>query len=101
METLEERNALAAKMYPVEWARIVNKTGEQARRRRQNLRQHAKAAVQLAALRERGAKCENCDGFSRKEAGHKNVCLADTDFHGYAIVKPDGLCLRWGERKTP
>ena len=98
MATLEERNALAAEMFPVEWKRCATKTGEQARRRRHNLRARADAELVLIALRERGAKCENCDSFSRKEAGHKNVCLADTDFYGYAIVKPDGLCTRWGER---
>lgn len=96
-----DRDALAARMFPDEWARVHALTGERARRQRHNLRRRALVAVQLRDLRERGASCATCRSLTGGVSGIKGpICDAHSDFHGYAITTLDGLCADWTARKA-
>lgn len=96
MATLEERNALAAEIFPVEWAKALTETGKRAVNKRRCLRNAAEAEVIMRPLRERGECCATCSSFDPNPTREiKNACLADSDFHGYAITQPENLCGLW------
>jgi hypothetical protein len=54
----------------------------------------------MADLRNKGASCHSCRSFERKApVGLKGTwCAADSDFHGYAMVKSTDLCLKYVAR---
>lgn len=100
--TATDRDALAARYFPVEWARCVNLSG--ASKRRQKLRKQAEDAQLLEQLRVCGSRCDNCGSFSTREIpgmDKKPHCERYSDFHGVAFVDPDGLCTMWRERTQP
>lgn len=99
MPTTAERDALAAKMFPAEWARVANVTG--ATNARQKLRRRAEDAVKLRELRATGASCATCSSFQSASGMHlsiANYCAAESDFHGYVEAKAGGLCLHHRQR---
>lgn len=99
---LTDRDALAARMFPREWAAVEHKVG--ASKKRQQLRQRAEQEVVWrkvkAELDAKGATCGNCRHCSPYPMSRNGElsCDLDTDFHGYAIVKPTHVCARWSEK---
>jgi hypothetical protein len=95
MET--PRDALAAQLFPKEWAAVAAKAG--ASKKRQQLRQRAEHVDAVNALRAKGASCASCVGFrpTPSAAGLKfaHHCTAESDFHGYVEARADGLCRLW------
>ena len=93
----EERDALAARYFPQEWARVATKAG--ASKARQKLRRAAEDVVVLDALRAAGARCETCRSFMIGTTASKNSqspwCTAHSEWNSYAIIDPDDLCVRW------
>lgn len=97
--TLEQRDALAAAVFPDEWNRVVNLTGKQASKRRQKLRKAAEIEVHIMRpLRARGASCASCANYDRYPHGEGHHCAALSDFHGYVSTQPTFLCDRWRAR---
>lgn len=94
----QERDALAARMFPQRWAAVANQTGERARRTRHNLRRQAETKQELDRLRDAGASCASCTSFAR-HPDHGRICEAGSDFHGYQLAKAEGLCTLWTARK--
>lgn len=93
--TLEERNALAMKYFPESWA---NAQTEGKSKQRNNLRKHAEQIQLKEQLKADGASCSTCWSFvSGGPCG--SYCDADTDYYGYALTKPEGLCYRWHKKK--
>lgn len=98
----ERQRALAAEMFPREWA-VASQVAHSRRRhnRLKSLRERAIRAVALQPLQAEGKSCASCANFSKAPAGLSivHVCDADSDFHGYAEAKPDGLCV-WFRVRT-
>ena len=94
---LAERDALAAKIFPHEWARASSQTGRKASSERRRLRKAAAAEVIMAPLREAGARCGTCHAFGT-HGGIKNACSTHSDWDGYETRKPDDLCEYWRAR---
>jgi len=93
-----------AAMFPKEWAAVANVTGERARRRRHSLRRRARVETALAQLRAEGRSCASCGSFRNQRpcpGGPRTYCERDSDFHGYAIVKPTDLCTNWHAGEAP
>lgn len=88
---LQERDDLAAYMFPAEWARIATAPGKS--RARNNLRKHAENRIVLDALRSAGRSCLSCDGRTH------NRCEMLSDFSGNVSVPMDHLCVHWSPRK--
>lgn len=97
MSELDERSALAALMFPQQWAAVAQLPG--ASKRRQQLRKRAEHAVALQALRGAGARCLTCRAFRRDPMfpGHGTWCDTHSDFHGYQAATGDDLCLSYRE----
>lgn len=93
----DPRSRLAAEMFPAEWAKVASLPG--ASKRRNYLRHRAEVEKTLRALRAAGASCATCRSFERRPHGKEMICAANSDFHGYQITGPDGLCARF-ERNT-
>lgn len=94
---MTERDALAAKHFPEAWAEAQS-IGKS--KTRQKLRQAAERKQIVDDLRIAGAQCSTCEAYIESIPGMpgEKACNADSDFHGWAIVKPSGLCWRY-ERK--
>jgi hypothetical protein len=93
---IEEQRALAAKMYPHEWARALCTTGMRGQKARAGLRKRAVEEAARDRLRCIGANCGNCAHRLRDPAmltGH--FCDLDSDFHGYTRTTLEALCSRW------
>lgn len=83
-----ETDALIAARWPEKWA--VTRTSKG----RNNLRRRFKAAVRLDRLRDKGARCADCKHFDASlKYYRKPICEMGSDFHGYQIAEPDGLCV--------
>lgn len=95
VQTVSEWDDLAAKTFPAEWARVVNQTGEQARKTRHNLRRAAKRELIMAPLREAGASCATCDAFRRYPHGPGMVCDDESTGGTYTMADAEGLCINW------
>ena len=93
--TTAERDALAARYFPREWAAAATKPG--ASKKRQQLRRNAEMAQERDRLRASGARCAICRSFVASDPpslrGHGPWCRAESDFNGYTAARPDGLCL--------
>lgn len=81
---------LAATMFPERWAEALNLTGKRGNNRRRMIRRQAENEVIMIGLRATGASCGSCEHRDRRDG--KLICDLDSDFHGYVIVKSDGLC---------
>lgn len=96
--SLEDQRALAKKMFPHQWAATLkSQDGEQRRRRQSSLRKRALYQQALQPLRNTGASCATCKHFLRNHfpAGNKDCCAVMSDHEGYAIMRPDQLCIDW------
>lgn len=100
MTELDERSALAAKIFPDEWARWYKVRGTTAQRQRQRLRKAAEIEVNvMRPLRAAGASCATCRSFKHRiDVG--NYCSAESDFHGYVLAKSKGLCPLWHKKES-
>lgn len=94
----EDRNALAASMFPADWARMETMTGKRRSRMRATLRNRAVYQTALAALPAK-ARCGTCAHHGRFPTDPRMTCELDSDFHGYAIVTPDHKCPRWATQQ--
>ena len=97
---MSERDALAAKHFPDEWADAKDLLG--GSKRLQKLRQRGEYMERTAALRASGASCANCRSFNTRPVfglNMKATCDAQSDFYGYVEARPDGLCVRWKLRE--
>jgi hypothetical protein len=91
------RDALATKLFPVEWAQIEHKVG--ASKRRQKLRQRAEIQQQINILTECGAKCANYRSFSESfHSKGRMICIAKSDFDGEQMTDANEICLHWSEK---
>jgi hypothetical protein len=89
--TLEEQREAASLIFPEAWAATFAMPGWRRRRRQANLR---KAAVNELILRTlpAGACCARCKHKTRMTMVDGFVCSLQSDFHGYVIVQPEGVC---------
>jgi hypothetical protein len=92
-----ETDAAIAAKWPVEWAKANNPALRRRSKARQKLRQRFAYGKQIEALLSRNptAACANCDNFERVPNSDKMHCSAESDFYGYQIASPRGLCLKW------
>jgi hypothetical protein len=91
-----DRDALAAKHFPKQWAAVSGKVG--ASKSRQQLRKAAERADMFLQLKAEGRSCATCVAFNDHPPASVSfdaVCDADSDFHGYVGTKADSLCYRW------
>lgn len=95
---LERERALAAEMFPREWAAALKVTGKRGNNRRANLRKRALNEQAMIPLRAKGATCATCRHRRRVAGIAEPVCDLDSDFHGYAITALDRLCPDWSLR---
>lgn len=98
--TTKDRDALAAKYFPTEWAK-AQLPGKS--KKRNQLRNAAEHMQKKDALRAQGASCANCSSF-RPTSYSPTVkggswCAAESDFYGYSLTKPENLCHRWTQKK--
>jgi hypothetical protein len=94
-DRLVHENALAARMYPVQWASMERLTGKRRSSRRATLRKRAVAEVRMAELRNSGSSCATCEHFRKAsfgEGGKGHVCDLYSDSEGYVRANPDGIC---------
>jgi hypothetical protein len=94
---LSAERALAAKMFPKEWAASLSVTGHKGQARRARLRKMAVYELALAPLRATGASCATCKHWKlipvqREKQRH---CEIESDFDGYAITKADHVCVHF------
>lgn len=94
-----EGRALAAIMFPAEWAYAEILTGKRRNSRMATLRRRAKAQVVIAALIDAGHSCGDCRSFVRGPESMGRVCSAHSDFHGYQLAKADEICPDWTTSK--
>lgn len=95
---VEERDALAAKLFPREWAVVAKSSGRGAGKKRNKLRNQAEEKVRFDTLKAEGKSCASCGGFERRQPypGLKGAwCSMDSDWEGYTHAEPGGLCLKW------
>lgn len=101
--TDDPRSKLAAVVFGKRWERIATLPGKSAARNK--MRKAAEQHVKLDALRRTGAACATCNSFETRKPypGWKDGpwCSYDSDFHGTAIAKPNGLCLAYRRKTTP
>lgn len=71
--------------------------GEKRRRQAKRERERVAYEAAIAALPAEAtcATCSHCRKYPHKP---KLSCELDSDFHGYAIVKPSDRCPRWARR---
>lgn len=72
--------------------------GEKRRRKAKRERELAAYALALAAVKSTGATCSTCANYIRAGDLKEHACDLDSDFHGYAIVKPHYVCPRYQNR---
>lgn len=95
---LDRERALAAEMFPAEWAAALAMTGKRGNGRRAKLRQRAVAELVLRPLRAAGASCASCRHYRTTLALRREptrFCEIDSDWQGYAIRKPTDLCTAY------
>lgn len=88
---------LVKQRFPAEWAKWSIRTGIVASKRRQQLRRAARDSAVMDTLRQVGASCGTCSSFTKNGPCGPH-CEKDSDFHGYAVVRPGDLCARWTAR---
>lgn len=98
-ERLQHERALAAELFPVDWAAALGMTGRKGNARRARLRHAAVYEMRMRPLREAGANCLSCR-HRAKVQGIGQTCEIDSDFDGYAVIKDiaAGLCADWQAR---
>lgn len=94
--TVEQQRELAAEVFPDQWSRALSRSGRAGQKWRASLRKQAVEKVAVDALRAQGRSCATCRNFTQSMG--RDICLADSDFYGDALIKPTDLCSRW--RKT-
>lgn len=97
-QELDAQHALAASMFPQEWARALTVPGKRGSRQRASLRHRAVAEVRMRELRAIGSSCANCDNRVSTpwtDPARRWACDLRSDFHGYQITQLDGLCPDW------
>lgn len=75
--------------------------GPEARQRRREKREKklAEYRMVIVGLKAAGKFCSNCQHFGRAPVGLKDrICDLNSDSDGYAIVKPDHVCIRHDRR---
>lgn len=92
-------DAAIAERWPDRWA----KANDPAKRNRSKARQQIRKAYADAlaydafVLANPTARCGNCEHFEKVPHDTKGQwhCSIESDFHGYAIAKADGICTKW------
>jgi hypothetical protein len=65
-------------------------------RKRYKERKRQERDVALAALKDIGASCGNCEHREKAQFPDKGwICSLYSDFQGNVAVQLDGLCTRW------
>ena len=99
---LDERSALAAKMFPRQWAAAIALPGKGASKKRKQLRQRAARQVILDRMKADGKICVTCKHYEKYTGvGEKNRmhCSMHSDFEGYVFPEPNDLCLQWSAKQ--
>jgi len=94
--------AIAAK-WPEEWAKANDPTLRGRSKARGKLRKEYAYFLAIDALlaRQPNACCATCDNFEPVPHSSKMHCSAESDFYGYQIASPDGLCTKWRAQLNP
>ncbi len=74
----------------------ANSPGEKRRRAAKRERERAAEDEAVRILRIQGASCSTCQNWIKSPVGR--ACDLDSDFYGYVLAKPNGLCSRWAQR---
>lgn len=93
--TQENRDQLAAEMFPTEWATLAAQTGRKASRSRNNLRARAEHEFFLRPLRAAGCSCATCSAYRKYPHGKGHVCDDESSGGTYTMAEADGLCANW------
>ena len=93
-------NERIAAEWPARWAKAnAARNGSKARN---SLRKEFRAHLKRDELRAAGASCATCRCFQRGKpyvgASFDGWCERDSDFHGYAVAKADGICTFWSKQ---
>ena len=92
----EKRDALAAEIFPMKWARALKMTGKEGSNLRRRLRNVAEVEYFTRDLREAGHTCADCDAFRKYPHGKgKHVCDDESVGGTYTLAEADGLCENW------
>ena len=95
-DTLTQRTTRAAERFPDEWQRWATETGDQARKRRTELRKAAERADAEDRLRAAGQSCASCQGFAY-DAAVGTYCSAVGNWRADTQSTPvssSDLCFR-------
>jgi hypothetical protein len=73
--------------------------GEKRRRQAKRARDATAYEAAMAPLRAAGASCATCRHNAPMPGPERGRhCAIDSDFHGYTVVKPDGLCALYSRK---
>ena len=82
----------ASKAYPSAAEKIDTFHGKRRARERRRLRDK----LAYDRLKQSGSKCSTCTSFIKHcTAVNGAICSRFSDFHGYQMAQPDGLCLEY------
>jgi hypothetical protein len=92
-----ETDAAIAAKWPDAWAKANDPTLRNRSKARQQIRQRYRASLSFDAFKQANpsAQCGNCTNYLPMPHDSRMMCAAESDFHGYAVAKPDGLCMKW------
>lgn len=101
-DDIEAQRALAAAMFPREWASASSVPGKRGGRMRAGLRKRAVAETIMAPIRAAGGMCGNCASRIRNPGMMKGLfCELGSGGGAYQTTAPDSLCAEYeGPAKT-
>lgn len=90
-------DAAIAAEWPEAWARANDPARSGASKRRTKLRKEWATAQKIKLLKAEGRSCRTCVNFGSTSAfsERETVCDLHSDFYGYQMAKPTGLCADW------
>lgn len=99
-----QTDAAIAELWPEAWARANDPNLRNRSKARQQIRQRYKfhlamEAFQKAKPHARCGVCEHYEPVPHSSSG-KFHCSLGSDFYGYSIAKPDGLCLHFEDAQA-
>jgi hypothetical protein len=100
-DAISKKDALAAQMFPKQWAAIQGKAN--GSKRRAALRKRVDFEIAMRELRARGASCASCQHMSKRNyfrtETEQFMCDIGSDFYGEQITQPRSLCTSWKARE--
>jgi len=99
LDEIERINACIASEWPDKWAKA--NAGPKAGKKRNQLRKWWRYHEDMQKLRAQNptARCATCSSFTPfpNDSRGRMICQVESDYYGYQIASPDGLCLKWSQ----